>query len=274
MNQNKGRTKKLMVVFGLIAVLAVAGVAVFAFQPASTGGQITVSAPNYTAGNEAARISLRDRLGVANALLASTDRSNTAVTGSGRTHFAPIAAYDTFQNAVDAASRVYARAGVFSRGEEFDMIVNIAGNDNGFAAMLFSLDLPPQFELVGVTPGPLFEHASFNGGIGWNPDTGRFTTPHTGTGIVSGWGGRNENFMTSGDVKLLTYRIKVTDNAAFGATGQMAITFGSGLYPFLDRPVRVGSPNATLDMSINGTTINAATVGTKINLGTAFIVAS
>jgi len=277
MFQNTSKAKKLMVVMGIIAVLAVAGVAVFAFQGSSDAdGRITVIAPNYGFQSTltTARNNLNDRITVAQNLKNATG----TVQGGPETHWASLPNHATFQAAIDAAKAVYdTTGGSFRRGDEFDVIVNIDGNNHGFASMMLSLVLPNELELVRVTPGVNFDHnvhASFDGGPDWNPDTNQYSPARTGT-IVVGWGGRNEgNFMSTGNVNLLTYRVRVRSNAGTNiTTNNITLAFSNAVAPGVagEAPNRINpGGNSQLNMSIQG--VEVTNTGTAVQLGTVRII--
>jgi len=278
MKQNKGRAVKLLIALGLVAILITASVvASFAFQGNSVDGQITVIAPSYTAGTETARATLRDRLNFARNLLNNTDNAP----GGSRSHYAAQGDIDVFAQAIRNAEEIYTRAGIFARNEEFDIIVNIAGNSAGFSSMLFRVILPSGLELVGVKPTADFaDHFEHPTGATWNSTTGVLSTPLTGT-LVMGWSGRQSgNFTANGE--MLRLRVRAASNAALGTTDQIRFGFGSAISPFYDVPTRsVGNnPPAPITMSIQGVTqtpssdTNPTVPLTPVQLGTVNVVAS
>jgi hypothetical protein len=260
MNQKK-RILKVLVVTGIIAILATAGIAAFAFQGASNAdGQITVSMPTTVASLPSARLAeLQARIAHANNLINTVDR----VAGGSASHWAPAPHHDNLEAAVAEASAL--RGVAASSPRVFDITANIAGNvqgvNGGFSGMTLRLELPPGLALVGAIPGPAFrEPVSFQGGPGWNADTFAINPPRTGD-VAVGWSGTlgvgdtPVNF--TGNGTLVTFRVQVT--TATGTTGPIRIGFGSNLAPYHDRPTRSlpGGTLQELSMSINGTNMAA-----------------
>jgi hypothetical protein len=267
MKQSK---KKLLVVLGIIAVVVTAGLAAYAFQPASApDGQITVTAPNFNDTDLTARIAaskaLGERLVYARARRAETDIDQ----GGSGAFWATQGVHNTFNAAIAAAEAVYSSAGIFSPGDEFDIAVNIAGNSGGFAGMYLRLQLPSRLEVVRITPGASFvtdpfhhnghNHDFFNAGENWNRETFAVNPPATG-GVVAGWAGRTSgNFTNNGT--LVTFTVRVTPGATGIDVGPISIGFGTAQAPFGDRPVRVpgaGQESVPLEMSIQGQVIPIA----------------
>jgi hypothetical protein len=273
MNQNK-RTLKVLVVFGIIAILAAAGIAAFAFQGASNEhGQLTVTIPTHVnAGTGDRLIELRNRIAHARNLLETVDTAE----GGTRTHWAPLTNHTSLQNAVNAAEGVEENVRMYRRNETFDVTVNIAGNSGGFSGMTLRLNLPAGLELVSVTPGTSFRTpANFQGGPGWNSTTFAVSPARTGN-ISVGWSGRQSGNYT-GDGNLVTFGVRVTNNAAQDLTAPITMGFGSNVEPFHDRPTRnvgsgVGADQGSLlflNMSIQG--VNMPETYTPVDLGRIYI---
>jgi len=267
MEQSKVRAKKLLLVLSLVSVLIVVGVAAaFAFNGSSVDGQITVEAPNFTTATITERDNLDARIAFAEQLKANTDIGGPN-SGSNNSHWATPAHHDEFQEAIDAAKEARIRAGIFRRGETFDVPVKIAGNGGGFAGMFFKINVPAGLELVGVEPGALFaEPATFHGGPDWDYETFLYSSAKTNTVVTAGFGGRVDGGNYTADGVLFTYKFRVANNAPQNQnTDPMTISFGTALYPFEDIPVRSVANNvAPLSMSINGVTMtgsNTVTLG-------------
>jgi len=277
---NQKRTRNLLVALGVIAVLATAGVAVFALQGTQQlDGVITIMAPSYTAqtGLGEARDELYEAILDAQALKNSTDTQ----AGGAASHWASQPAHDTFQTGIEDAQGVLARAGLFRVGDEFDVIVRIDQNQ-GFSGMLFKLNLPQRLELVAVTPGAAFgavnvdpddniPHPTFFGGPGWIPEAAdgreRFSIHpprQTGQDIITGFAGRTDgNFDANGT--LFTYTLRVTPGGADYTTGNITISFGTT--EGADRPVgNRGNDILPLTMSLQGEVMDDD-LGTTVNLG-------
>jgi len=270
MKQNKKGLAKLLAVLGVVAVIGAVGVAVFAFQGASADGQITVLMPSFEDG----ALTFVERLDFAKNLKATTD-INGPNAGSPNSHWAPAGAHSTFQGAIDTAEAVRNRIGIFRRGQEFDVQVNIAGNttgaNGGFAAMMLRMQLPPQLEIVNVRQGTNFTHNdSFQGGPGYNSANGNITPARTGT-VVLGWSGRNSGNFNTASGTIMTFTLKVRDGAALGTTPYVTMGFGTEMDPPGDMPVRIlGNRNDQLSMSIQGTVMTD--VFTPVNIGRVHII--
>jgi len=298
MVKNKGSIKKLLALLGLVALVATVGmVTVFALQEEdceglacyecplaaecddvffgdNANGQITMVAPVFRTGstgfdNEfSARVTeLGNRITFARNLLNATDRGGPNP-GSARTHYAPVAAYDTFESAIITAENLHTRAGIVRAGEEFEIIVSIAGNQNGgFSAMLVQLELPARLELVGVRPGASFANG-FIGGPNWTSDTNRFTPARPGT-TISGWGGMSTTNNTANG-ELMVYTVRATPGVAT-TTGNIVARFQNAVSG-RDVPVRTNASNIQeLSMSINGVTMTGTN---SVNIGTVSILAA
>jgi hypothetical protein len=277
MNQNKRIPRNLLVVLAVIATIAVIGIVAYAFQPASTDGQITVIAPNFVSdGNDEARLTALDQL-LERINYAKARRDETAIGQGGPLPFwASQGVHDTFNTAIRAAEDIYVRTGMFAPGEEFDVPVRIDGN-LGFSSMMLRLNIPPELELVKINPGSAFSQQFQPPNRNWNPDTKVINPPMTGN-ILAGWGGGAEtgsnDFSANG--VMLTYTLRVRSNAAVNTTtAPITITFANNVdYEF---PVRMHTDptdghqvSTPLTMSIQGTTI--ATLGQVVELGRVRIV--
>jgi len=271
MKQNTVRTRKLLAVAGIIAVLVTVGVVVYAFQPASTDGQLNVVAPTLGSAPTSGMLTARANL-LASINNAKDSRDATDIEVSDprqRPYWAPGTAHNDINAAIATAEEVLSRSGIYRRGDEFDVTVNMSTNPGGFVAMLLRLQLPAGLEVVKVTPGANFVHPSFQGGIEWNPDT--FVLPRQGGTVYAGWAGREDaNFTGIGT--LMTFRLRVRNDAPLGNTAPILLSFGTAVAPHTDAPVRrAANTNTALNaMSIQGVT--NPTGNNQVNLGVARIV--
>jgi len=205
MTQNK-RTVKLLVVFGIIAVLAMAGIAAFAFQgddfqgANAPDGQLTVTRQHVNPASmspfsrPATNDGLIELIARAESLLATTDLGPGG-TGTHHIPTAQSAVYNTLVAELAAARTLADNTRMFRVNEELDLVVDITGNTGGFAGMMLRIDLPARLHLVSVTPGPMFRYSvpspaagqespsTFVGPPGWVPefreDGSRSTNPFT-----------------------------------------------------------------------------------------------
>jgi hypothetical protein len=260
MNQNKRFSRKLLVISAFVAIAAVLAVAAYAFQPASTHGSVTINGPFYDEGMVEAQTDLLARIAVAENLLATTDSATAGIPNSPNTHWATPAAHTTLRNAI-AQARV--NGAVFAPGDTFQITANIEGN-TGFSGMMIRIGLPPQLEIIAVTPSAAFggpEFPNFQGGVGWDSATKAVNPPLTGNATVSGWGGGTNTTYTT-DGAFLTYTVRVRTGAAAGVTAPITVSFYNSVTGY-EFPSDINSNPLT--MSLQGTPIS--TLGQVINVG-------
>jgi len=275
--------KKVLVLLGIIAIIATAGIAAFAFQPTAVDGVITVMAPSFIEGNQSTHLAARNELNnlvtQARTLLNTTDRATAANPSSSNTHYALPVNHDTFRAALEDAQGVLARAGMFRTGDEFDVVVRIASNSEGFSGMFLCLEVPDRLEVVGVRPGAAFVDPSFVAHDSYNSATGRYGTPQTGQ-VVVGWQGKSDGNL-AGDGTLLVYTLRVTGTTNNVTTDNLKISFRSALAPYADRPMGMRGPlndqgvpsnNVPLTMSLQGINMTGTNMGQEIDLGRVRII--
>jgi len=271
MNQNKRVT--LLVVLAIIAVVAVLGIAVYAFQPASTNGSITITGASYQTGMDAAVNTLRATIADAEARRDETDVGDVGT----KNWWATPQVHNTFQIEIDKAKAMLNAASVYSQGDTFELDINIAGN-TGFTAMMFKLGLPPQLELIKAEPKDAayvngFYCPSFIGPLTWDPGMDFAVNPPmtNSDSIVMGWGGRETGSFLSNGV-LLTLTLRVRDDATAGVA-PLTIAFANNLHGS-ELPTNMTSLQNTqeLTMSLQGTTITNANRDQIIPIGNVRIV--
>jgi hypothetical protein len=114
----------------------------------------------------------------------------------------------------------------FARGEEFDLCLVIEGN-TGFNSMFLNMVLPPQLELISLTP----HVAPPPPPPPQNPF--EFHWYQTGNSIIAGWVNNTAGQNYQGG-ELMTYRLRVRNDAALGLTPPITLAFRNRL--FFDTP--------------------------------------
>jgi len=149
---------------------------------------------------------------------------------------------------------------VVARGAEFQITLRIE-NNTGFAGIPLRMVIPEHLTLTGITVGPAPNlDSDFNTGFRDMNNIHRDFPAHGPGHAFANWG-RSSNF-TLANTELVTYSFRVADNAPFGPTGNIAVSFHNILGQ-ADNPVDIdGNISITL---ANGGVIGHVTVGIPEN---------
>jgi hypothetical protein len=170
------------------------------------------------------------------------------------------ATHEAFRTAIDIAQATLDESLYFSRGETFDIVIRIDDN-TGFAGMMLRLGIPPELELVGMQLNPLL-HDGFRGMNGW--DGVYNINPPIINNAFAGWS-RATNFSSNGE--LITYTLRVRENAEVGITAPITLSFANAMSPYFEPPTDVNGDDLTITLPGGVTEVNAVVEIGRITVG-------